>query len=101
MGCLFPSVSKVRNHGHDGSGVHGGILESNIYRDQLMDADSSFDFSVESKDLQENKDVISVLKKHFKVHKLRGLYTYYNYMKYLTIHYAKLKTASARGKVNL
>ncbi|SFE69474.1 glycosyltransferase family protein [Flavobacterium xueshanense] len=100
MRCLFPSVSKVRNHGHDGSGLHGGIIESNIYRDQLMDTDSSFDFSVESKDLQENKDVISVLKKHFKVHKLRWLYTYYNYMKYLTIHYAKLKIGFVGSKNN-
>ena len=26
--CIFPKKSKVRNYGHDGSGLHGGTLES-------------------------------------------------------------------------
>ncbi|MDO9594868.1 MAG: hypothetical protein Q7J19_07730 [Lutibacter sp.] len=100
MHCLVPTVSKVHIHGHYGGVLHGGIPESNIYRDQSMDTDSSFNFSAESKDIQENKDLNSALKKHFKVHKLRCLYTYCNYMKYLTIHYAKLKISPAINKGN-
>lgn len=34
MFCVYPVVSRVRNHGHDGSGVHCGY--SNIYRNQTI-----------------------------------------------------------------
>ena len=37
MSSLFPKVSRVRNHGHDGTGVHGSNLpKKNIYKDQYI-----------------------------------------------------------------
>lgn len=43
--CIFPSLSKVRNHGHDGSGVHcGELASSNKFLLQKIDKDNQFDF---------------------------------------------------------
>lgn len=37
MSSLFPKISRVRNHGHDGTGVHGSDLpQKNIYKDQYI-----------------------------------------------------------------
>ena len=41
---IFPTVSKVRNHGHDGSGIHCGNSLYNIFENQPIDAAGSFDF---------------------------------------------------------
>lgn len=36
---IFPTISKVRNWGHDGSGIHGEIHGKDIYIDQIIDTD--------------------------------------------------------------
>lgn len=36
MYSIFPTISRVRNTGHDGSGVNGGYMASNIYHDQAI-----------------------------------------------------------------
>lgn len=35
--CLFPKISKVRNWGHDGSGVNGGNIKEDIFKNQEID----------------------------------------------------------------
>jgi len=42
--CVYPTVSKVRNHGHDGSGVNCGNMSEDLYSKQTIDSDSQFDY---------------------------------------------------------
>ena len=43
---VFPVISKVRNHGHDGSGEHCGILpDNNYFESQEIDSEAEFEFS--------------------------------------------------------
>lgn len=42
--CVYPTVSKVRNHGHDGSGEHGGNLKDNPFVRVVLDEDRSFEY---------------------------------------------------------
>jgi len=42
--CVYPTVSKVRNHGHDGSGEHGGKLRDNPYNKVVIDDSEHFEF---------------------------------------------------------
>lgn len=58
--CVFPSISKVRNHGHDGTGVNCGRLSSNIYSNQHIDDKSYFDFY--EKPIQIDSEVLKILK---------------------------------------
>jgi hypothetical protein len=62
MYCIFPVVSKVRNYGHDGSGVHCGI--SDIYSNQIIDENIGFEF-VNGPIESENKEIYKILKNHF------------------------------------
>lgn len=57
--CVFPAVSKVRNHGYDGSGVHCGIDEG--YNTQAIDDKKTFKY--DETDIRENKN-INLLIKH-------------------------------------
>ena len=43
--CVYPSVSKVRNYGHDGSGVHCGYIENSKYSKQVIDTNNEFEYS--------------------------------------------------------
>jgi hypothetical protein len=42
--CVFPTVSKTRNHGHDGSGIHCGLLNDQFFVNQEIDSDSKFSY---------------------------------------------------------
>ncbi len=42
--CVYPTVSKVRNHGHDGSGEHGGKLKDSPYSKVVIDDSEHFEF---------------------------------------------------------
>jgi len=42
--CVYPTVSKVRNHGHDGSGEHGGNLKDSPYSKVILDQDLVFEY---------------------------------------------------------
>lgn len=81
-GCIFPNVSMVRNHGHDGTGVHGGLLVDNIYSSQQIDANKEFNFKFENVNLIENVNINLLLKKHFRLNFLRLAYTYLKYFSY-------------------
>ena len=40
--CVYPTRSKVRNHGHDGSGVHGGHITESPYSRISLDSEQHF-----------------------------------------------------------
>jgi len=42
--CVYPTVSKVRNYGHDGSGEHGGRLKNNSFVKVRLDDSTTFEF---------------------------------------------------------
>lgn len=42
--CVYPTVSKVRNHGHDGSGEHGGNLKDSPYSKVVLDQNPVFEY---------------------------------------------------------
>lgn len=42
--CVFPTISKVRNHGHDGTGIHGGKIKNSPFKRVKLDTDPSFEF---------------------------------------------------------
>lgn len=79
-GCIFPKISMVRNHGHDGTGVHGGILLDNIYSSQKIDNKDVFNFKISK--LKNNEQVSLILKKHFRRSFLTTVYTYLKYISY-------------------
>lgn len=43
--CVFPTVTKLRNHGHDGSGVNCGIVKDNTFIKQRIDIYFEFSYS--------------------------------------------------------
>lgn len=70
---VFPKVSKVRNWGHDGSGINCGIMEKELeelYTKQEIDNDTKFDFSSDLTiciDKYTNKKVQTFMKPPFKM----------------------------------
>lgn len=64
MYSIFPVVSRVRNTGHDGSGINCGHLDSNIYQEQEIHSDNkNFDLIYY---LTPDEKIFHVLKEHFK-----------------------------------
>lgn len=41
---IFPTISKVRNHGHDGSGEHCGSSLNKLFETQAIDNSDSFEY---------------------------------------------------------
>lgn len=44
MYCIFPTVTKVKNHGHDGSGIHCGKIDDDKFANQIIDTSKHFDY---------------------------------------------------------
>lgn len=64
--CVFPVISKVRNHGHDGSGTgYGKIKGKDIYASQAVDTELLFDYDLIA--AKENSRINSTLRSHFSV----------------------------------
>jgi hypothetical protein len=42
--CVYPKLSKVRNYGHDGTGIHCGQVQDDIYSVQVIDADKYYEY---------------------------------------------------------
>ncbi len=65
MYSVFPVISRVRNTGHEGSGVHCGYMESPIYRMQeIYSGNDSYNLP---HDIKPDEGINKVLKKHFKI----------------------------------
>ena len=73
--CVYPIESKVRNHGHDGTGIHGGLLFNNPYIKQIIDCKKDFEFdeNVPLIDKDLNQSYSSTLKLSRKEHIMRLL----------------------------
>ena len=69
--CIFPSVSRVRNIGHDGSGLHCGVDKANRFHEQHI-SDGSEKIKLEY-DIQPDNVVYAVLAAHFKRLKLYSM----------------------------
>lgn len=80
MVCVFPVVSKVRNYGHDGTGEHGGSIESDIYSSQLIDSANTFNFEMSNKEIDESKEINILLRKHFGQSKLSRFFIFFKYI---------------------
>ena len=63
--CVFPTRSKVKNYGHDGSGMHCGVMEDDIYTRQEIDANSDFEYVNTNEN--DNMYMEDKLRKFFKV----------------------------------
>ena len=63
--CLFPTISKVRNHGHDGSGVNCGLSDNDIYVKQVIDKKEKFIFA--NNICGEDKEVNKAMNTNFKI----------------------------------
>ncbi len=64
MYSIFPTVSRVRNAGHDGSGENCGYMESELYRKQdIYSGSSSCDLPF---DIKPDEKINRILKTHFK-----------------------------------
>ncbi|MDR0732940.1 MAG: glycosyltransferase [Dysgonamonadaceae bacterium] len=59
--CVFPTISKVRNHGYDGSGIHCGVNE--IYHTQPIDDKHTFAYDETS--IQEDRNINLLIKCYF------------------------------------
>ena len=60
--CVCPKLSLVRNHGHDGSGVHCGTIIQNPFVKQIIDTRTEFIFELHND--YENTQVKKAIKKY-------------------------------------
>jgi hypothetical protein len=64
MYCVFPTISRVRNFGHDGSGAHCNYTESDLYREQeIYYGNDSCEFPIK---IEPDEKINRILKSHFK-----------------------------------
>jgi len=65
MFSVFPVISRVRNTGLDGSGVHCDAIKSDIYEKQkIYTGSDSYNLP---HDIKPNKEINRILKKHFSI----------------------------------
>lgn len=69
MKCVFPIIHKVRNHGHDGSGVNSGNIKGiSPYAVRIIDLNNDFEF-IEEKNIailkQIRIDILNNLREPF------------------------------------
>lgn len=65
MYCVFPVITKVKNHGHDGSGVNCGLINhGNSFLSQTLDPDKEFVFS-KPPNIASNQIICNILQQYF------------------------------------
>ena len=74
---INPTVSKVRNYGHDGSGMHCGNMNEDIYKSQIIDQEEKFYF-IEPK--QNNILVQREVDKYFRLKLKQKIILLLNYL---------------------
>jgi hypothetical protein len=72
--CIFPFTSKVRNLGHDGSGINCLSEDGEVYSKQKISDGRTINRYPPN--IQENKEVYSELSKHFKLKKNNIFFVY-------------------------
>lgn len=78
--CVFPTVSKVRNHGHDGSGLHCGSTNDNKFVNQKIDCDHEFAYLKNT--MLHNKNISKQIIKHFEINNVALLKFFILLLKY-------------------
>ena len=63
--CIFPTISKVRNYGRDGSGTHASVEDQNAYENQRIDVCTDFAL-VENKDIKIQRKAERALKSYYR-----------------------------------
>lgn len=77
---LYPAVSMCRNHGHDGSGLNGGISKGeDIFIKQLIDDRTIFNLD----EIKVEEETIESIEQYFKMPLVRKLSCVKQYLKYL------------------
>ncbi len=61
--CLYPTISKVRNHGHDGSGIHCNGMKEDVFLKQNIDV--NLDFSYSGNALFDDKSIFTAKEKSY------------------------------------
>jgi hypothetical protein len=76
--CVFPTVSKVRNHGYDGSGIHCGVDTAFAYQN----IDDSYFFDFFETNIFEKKEINNKIKEYFKISISSKIKIYLKYILY-------------------
>lgn len=64
MRCVFPTITMVRNHGHDGSGVNCGAKRGkDPYASRIIDTQRSFEFS-DAPSMKANKIITKLVDRY-------------------------------------
>lgn len=85
MKCIFPTIQKVRNHGHDGSGLHcADIKEDNPFKNRIIDANLDFEF-IEEKNPEVLKEIKHNLIRNFRMPILKRLFVIIRYYAYFLL----------------
>ena len=80
MYCIFPTKSKVRNRGFDGSGATGTCGVTSYYDNQSIDAD--FSFVLDNFDIQEYSQINTLYKKKYSLSPIQRLLVRIEYCQY-------------------
>jgi len=78
--CVFPTISKVRNYGRDGSGVHKSIAKKDIYKNQIIDKNEIFFFTEGVPTTDEN--IIRSIRKYFSLTTMSKMKNYFLHLIY-------------------
>lgn len=82
MKCVFPISHKVRNHGHDGSGINCGDLKGNSpYKDRIIDENKDFEF-IEEKNNEVLKQIRNNILNNLREPLLKRLFAKIRYYLY-------------------
>ena len=81
---IFPVISKVRNMGHDGSGVNSLLDDSGYYSSKSIDEGNLYQLSKVdiSLEIKENNKILSILKMGYKISFINRLYWNFRIIKF-------------------
>jgi len=97
MYCVFPVISKVKNHGHDGSGVHSKEdVASDRFKNQKIDSAENFRYSIGLGN-KAKQSIDKELEKYFHIGFLRKLAICMKYIATLVVMHADNRTSAQSG----
>lgn len=80
--CIFPVISKVRNRGHDGTGLHCSKMEDDFFLTQHIDAKKEFYFSEDTP--IEHNSILNSLTRYFSISLSQKIKTIVLYIKFIS-----------------
>jgi hypothetical protein len=82
MFCVFPYISKVRNHGHDGTGENCREELNNIYLNQIIDENDTFFYNDMDPFIYDNNEIKKSLRKFYRRSFIKRAYTFLKYIQF-------------------